>query len=210
MFNPQTRLLALAVLLSCVGCQAPQQLWPQQQASIQAPKEVPVVTSGHAPSQTSMLLQDGKSEIAEPKLRAALERNPNSISARTNLGILLAKTGREAQAAETLKLVLEQQEDSCPANVQLGLLELQALEVKRAEHLYRRCLVANPEYTPALLNLGILLEIYKGDFDEALQFYERYQAVSIEPDRKVQIWIANLTRRLELSTQANQIAEVLP
>ncbi len=196
-----TRFTLITSLLVCVGCQGP----------LQMPIESPTVSSvTKAPSQIYMLLQDGQLESAETKLRATLTRHPNRLSARTNLGVLLARTGRESEAESQLLIVLENDSFNCPANVQLGLFELKKLEVLAAEQHLRKCLQANPNYQAALINLGILLEIYKGEYVEALSLYKRHQAGSEKPDRSVQIWIANLNRRLAATIPANQIAEVTP
>ena len=48
----------------------------------------------------------------------------------------------------------------------------------------------------AYLNLGILYELYLGRLDDALQAYQKYQALSESADQRVAGWVSDLERRL--------------
>jgi Tfp pilus assembly protein PilF len=159
------------------------------------------------PSKTYMLLQDGQFSQAETLLVEALEKSPGNIVDRTNFAMLLARTGRVDQAEQELSRVLALRANYCPAAVQLGQILLTKTKITPAEMSYRGCLLEQPEFAPALISLGILLELYRGQFDEAVQLYEAYQRVSTEPNKRVAIWIAQLNRQLG-SSASSQLAEV--
>ncbi len=46
-------------------------------------------------------------------------------------------------------------------------------------------------------NLGVLCDLYLRDLDCALAHYRRYQTLTEENDRRVALWIADLSRRRE-------------
>ncbi|MFN3238721.1 MAG: tetratricopeptide repeat protein [Pseudomonadales bacterium] len=157
-----------------------------------------------------VLLKDGQLAAAEKLLREELAEQPSAIATRTNLGILLARTNRVDTALETLSKVVTQQPGYCPAELQLAAIHLQYFRIQQAEQAYLACLTQDFVHPAALLNLGILYELYLGQLDQALSFYERYQAAVSEPEVPVGRWIADLNRRLEASTINNQLAEARP
>ena len=52
-------------------------------------------------------------------------------------------------------------------------------------------------YAPAYRNLGILYDLYFGDIEKALGYYQDYQAFFAEPNRQVKGWIVDIERRLK-------------
>ena len=169
-----------------------------------------VQTKSAAPTPAYMLLMDGKLEDAEKLLRADLQKKPKDTHARTNLGILLARTNRVEEAEAELNEVIEQKPSACPARMQMAQIQLDKFQVDEAQEAYLACLKAKPNYAPALLNLGILYELYRGNFDQAVHHYELYQQASIEPNTRVAGWITDLNRRIAAAPPTNQIAEVRP
>ena len=160
-----------------------------------------------------MLLQDGKLTQAEPALRRKVAKNPDSIADHTNLGILLARTGRAVEATKTLSQVLRKQPDYCPALVQQAELQLNQYDIDAAEQSYRTCLAAEPDHPTALLNLGILLELYRGRLDDARHQYGLYLQTANPPRQEVANWITDLDRRLVSAAKVKPMqhyAEVTP
>lgn len=154
-----------------------------------------------------LLIKDQQFDAAEVLLIKEIEHYPGRVTARTNLGLLYASSNRKAEAFAILSDIAQSHPDACPAQVKLGQLHRQAFRFDEAEAAYKTCLAHDSVYAPALRNLGILHELYRGAFDSALTYYERYQAAVVEPDQQVDRWIADLARRLQ---SGNQIAEVQP
>jgi Flp pilus assembly protein TadD len=170
-------------------------------AKLKASPVVPDPTPQKPPSPLMLLLKDHQVEAAETLLIAELNRRPDRISAKTNLGLLYANTGRSEQAIAVLDDLVASHPGVCAAQIKLAQLHREAYRFDEAEAAYGECLRHKPTHPAALLNLGILFELYRGDFNAALVQYERYQASTVEPDRRVEGWIADLSRR------ENQIAE---
>lgn len=207
MFTLGSRACLTALVLMCMGCQVTVPTW--------LPPAVEQIASGEkpAPSAAYMLLQDDKLAEAERLLRRSIERHPSSIVDRTNLAILLAQTSRTDESTSELDIVLARRPEFCPALVQRAQIQLTQYDIDAAEQSYRTCLNASPDNTAALLNLGILLELYRGEFDQALHYYEQYQQVLAEPNRQVANWITDLSRRLvarSRTSELQQFAEVTP
>ena len=195
------RSIVVILLAICSGCQVSM---PQLPVS-----PMLVVKTDATVSKSYQLLQDGQLPEAERLLRRSVERSPGSIADRTNLGILLARTGRVDEAATELEAVLSVRPNFCPALLQRAELELSRFEIDAAEASYRTCLRKQPENTTALLNLGILYELYRGELDQAVNQYQLYLQASLEPDGRVANWITDLNRRIAARPQLTQFAEVV-
>ena len=62
--------------------------------------------------------------------------------------------------------------------------------------MYQQALSSDDSYANAHRNIAILYEIYRGEYDKALQHYHRYLALIGGEDREVSMWIADLERRV--------------
>ncbi len=207
----------LILVALCVSCQvgpgqfsAPLEKMIKLEAKDSA--EPGSVTPLNLPSRSTvtLLLQGGELQAAESLLRERLSRHPEDVIYQTNLGLLLAKTGRAKEAVPVLESVLLRAPNSCPAALQLAEIYVQQFSIDQAEQAYRSCLAANPNESTALLNFGILLELYRGDLNAALGYYERYQLVTSEADAAGSRWTTDLNRRVAANTTENQLAEVRP
>ena len=68
--------------------------------------------------------------------------------------------------------------------------------IDEAEAMYQRALATSPKDAATHWNIGILYELYRGDYAQALEHYQRYQQYAQEPDRRVAAWVADLQRRI--------------
>ena len=98
-------------------------------------------------------------------------------------------------AEENLRKALDIDLGHPVANNELGLIYRKAGRFDDARKAYENALVVHPEYLPARKNLGILCEIYLRDLKCALDQYEQYQGY-VPDDKTVNIWIADLKRRM--------------
>jgi tetratricopeptide (TPR) repeat protein len=116
---------------------------------------------------------------AETCFRAVIAKNPNSATARSNLGSALLKEGSVDEAIAQLKRSVEIDPD-----YQFGHYNLAAALVQKGEpdeaipHL-RTVLKANPNHAKAYYTLGNALS-KKGQTDEAVNSYKR--TLQLEPD----------------------------
>ncbi len=114
-----------------------------------------------------------------------------------NLGIIALREGDRQSAAAWFDKALASNPRNTEALNFLGVMAREDGRFAEAESYYRRALEADPGFAAAHLNLGMLLELYLGRFEEALQHYETYQSLQAEPDPKVKNWIADLQNRLK-------------
>lgn len=114
-----------------------------------------------------------------------------------NLARVHLEQGREPEAEQALERALQINEYNLEAYNQLALLKRREGDFERAEQLYRQALEVWPFHAESHLNLGILLDLYRGEGEQALLHYRAYQQRQSEPERTVAGWIIDLERRLE-------------
>ncbi len=91
---------------------------------------------------------------------------------------------------------------------QLGLVYRHSGQFDKAEKSYLKAIKAVPEDITAYINIGILYDIYMGEFVKASAYYQKYQGMLNEPDRKVAGWIVDINRRTGVKTQiAGEISQ---
>jgi tetratricopeptide (TPR) repeat protein len=144
---------------------------------------------------------------AEQLLEALVETWPDYPGPFVNLAIIYRQDGREMEAEGALERALAVAPNHPAANNQLGMLERERGEFTAAEVAYRRALAQAPDYALAHYNLAVLLDLYLYRNEEALRHYEAYQALTLEPDPTVDLWVADLRRRLGVAPEDTQLAQ---
>ena len=124
--------------------------------------------------------QSGMYTDAETLYRTTIARNNNSWMAHSNLGIVLADTGRTDEALAHAQMALELNPNYPDAHYNLGHLLEEMGQTNDALAQYQRALELNPRYTDAHNNLGVLLRAM-GRTDEALAHYQK--ALELDPNR---------------------------
>lgn len=66
-----------------------------------------------------------------------------------------------------------------------------------AEKVYKQALKNSPKDPMTHWNIAVLYELYRGDYQQALEHFKAYQQSAPEADKRVAIWVGDLTRRLE-------------
>ena len=69
---------------------------------------------------------------------------------------------------------------------------------------YEQALKLDPLFADVHLNLAILLDLYLGLPQAALQHYERYQEIVGGEDKQVKLWITDLKQRLPAAAPADE------
>lgn len=198
-------LLAGLLLGGCAGTPGPQ---PQQAsnptgalADGAALRPVPPPPEVHGRNAASFerateLLRAGRYVESEALLLEVTADQPELAGPWVNLAQVYVAQHREDEAVAALEQAVLANPGNCAARTDLGVLLRRRGEFGAAETHYLACLEYQPDYQPAYLNLGILYELYLGRLADALAAYQRYQTLAVEPDRRVDIWVVDLQRRL--------------
>lgn len=196
-------LLAVATLAGCAGGGAPQRAaeTPSAAASI-VPENV---AKRYADAQTLLSVEDftGAVAVLEPLVSA----HPDLPGAAVTLAIAYRHEGRTDEAQALLQTTLVAHDNYAPGWNEVGILHREAGEFAAAEAAYLKAVTAKPDYALAHFNLGILLDLYLGRHEQALEHYQRYQELMPDEDKQVARWIADISRRLQRSTRAAQLAQ---
>jgi Tfp pilus assembly protein PilF len=139
---------------------------------------------------------------AESELQWLTENYPALSGPYLNLAMLYQATAQFDQAESAFQQAIAVNSNNVSAYNQYGIFLRQQGQFDAAEQQYLQSLQAWPDYAEGHLNLAILYDLYMGKFELALQHYQRYQALSAEPDRQVSGWIIDTERRLKKQQQA--------
>jgi tetratricopeptide (TPR) repeat protein len=120
----------------------------------------------------SRLDRDGRIQDAIAAHCRAIEAEPRSEQAHTNLISLFARAGNFAKAEEHYRAALEINPAFADAHYNYGVLQFQRRQFDEAATSFRRAVASNPQHANAHLNLGFVLE-RNGRPVAALALYEK-------------------------------------
>jgi tetratricopeptide (TPR) repeat protein len=143
------------------------------------------------------LLSAGDLARAEPELRRIADMYPEYSGALANLGILYLKSGKLPEAEKALLSAVERSPDNAMALNQLGIVYRKLGRFKEADAAYTKAIAIDPNYALAHLNLGVLCDLYLQQPDRALAAFERYSALTTNPDTRVASWMKELQNRVK-------------
>lgn len=118
-----------------------------------------------------------------------------------NIGVIYSRQGHWEKARDSLKTSVSKNNRNIKALNQLGLAYRHLGEFSQAEDVYLKAIELAPNVSQSYLNLGILYDIYMGQFVKASNYYQKYQTLQAEPDRKVAGWIVDINRRAGVKSQ---------
>ena len=128
------------------------------------------------PAQRSLLESDYVRTWAAPDAIARshllLERDPNDVETRANLGAVLAMIGRIDEARTELERAIEINPNSVRAHSHLGQIYMREKKVAAAKRAFETALSLDPEDYKVRNNLGYLL-LVTGDPSAAATHFER-------------------------------------
>ncbi|HET6471628.1 MAG TPA: tetratricopeptide repeat protein [Pseudomonadales bacterium] len=133
---------------------------------------------------------------AESLLKDLTARQPALSGPWVNLGSVYEALGDNESAEQAYKKAIDANPSNCAAYVDLGVMARRSGDFLTAESNYLACIQHVPDFREAYLNLGILYELYLGRLDDALKSYQKYQALSADPDLRVAGWVSDLERRI--------------
>jgi Tfp pilus assembly protein PilF len=145
-------------------------------------------------------LQAGEYEKGTDLLTKVSERAPGHTAPYINLAIAYQKMGKLPAAEESIKKALQRDPQDPLANTEYGLICRKTGRFAEARKAYEQTLERHPGFLPARKNLGILCDVFLRDMECALTHYRVYSA-AMPDDKTVQIWIADLEKRLGRPSQ---------
>jgi tetratricopeptide (TPR) repeat protein len=143
------------------------------------------------------LLGQGRLVEAEALLLEVTSDQPELAGPWVNLAQVYLAQQRDDEALGALEQAVLANPANCAARTELGVLLRRRGEFSAAESHYLACLEYQPDYQAAYLNLGILYDLYLGRLTDALAAYRQFQSLAAEPDRRVNVWVVDLERRLD-------------
>jgi tetratricopeptide (TPR) repeat protein len=140
------------------------------------------------------LMRNGNTVEAELQFQRLAGAYPQLPAPAINLGILHRKAGRLDRAEQALREAVDRNDGSAVAWTELGVVLRMRGQFEEAARAYERAIAADPEFAPAYRNFAVLLDLYLGNPDAALDNFERYKELTGE-DKPVSGWIAELRQR---------------
>ncbi len=179
---------ALAAALLLAGCAAT----PTHQQTVDASGAARA--AGPQFEQALGLMHAQHYSQAIPLLEPLAKTQPGLSLVSLNLAIAQARSGNDAQAEPLLRQVLAQRPGNAVAWNELGMLQRRAGHFTDARQCYEKAVAADAGYADAELNLAILYDLYLQTPAQAVPHYQRYQTLAVKPDKRVSLWIAELSK----------------
>lgn len=149
-------------------------------------------------------LKSGNTGVALELLIQVSSDAPDKPYVFTNLGLTYFKLQKMDLAEQAFLEAIKRNNDDAVAHNHLGILYRHKGEFEEARKRYQQAIKIDSSYALAYLNLGILVDIYFQDLKQALQLYQKYQALSSEENSQVAGWIADIERQLKSSNSSSQ------
>lgn len=149
--------------------------------------------------QAMAALRDGLHDDAIKSLSDITGRHPDFAPAHINLGIAHFGAKQWERARNALLRALELDADNPVALNYLGMTYRELGRFAEAGEAYKRAMHANSRYAYAYLNMGILSDLYLGNPQDALDYYQQYQTLTGGSDKEVNQWVVELQRRMQQS-----------
>ncbi len=125
-----------------------------------------------------------------------LVKDNRSVKTTLQAALTAIESGDSDVAAEHFLQMMEQGAQSPESLNHYAIFLREQWRIDEAEQVYRQALKYSPGDAMTHWNLAILYELYKGDNAQALAHFNRYKELAAEPDKRVNIWIADLNRRV--------------
>jgi len=186
MYKHYTELLLAICLLLQAGCSSV----PVGQSSASGQAITPLLQADYLEAVT--LMQEHEWQAAQQRLSPITVSHPHLSGPWLNLGIAYLQLGDVSAAESAFRQALAANPGNVEACNQLGILSRRAGNFEEARRFYEAALLHDPDYPDAHWNLGILYDQYLSNPQQALQHYERYQAITGSGDPQLQGWIDEL------------------
>ncbi|MET0053092.1 MAG: tetratricopeptide repeat protein [Candidatus Thiodiazotropha sp.] len=188
--NPRMGGIGLALLISACS-----NMTAQTDQSAEPAKTVVSSPLAGEIAAAERLYQANKVERARAELQALIDANPKRAEAYRVLAGLELEEAHPETAQNVLEKALALEPNNPQTLNQLGVAQRMQGRFSEAEQAYTQALAIDPDYAQAHRNLGILYDLYLGKPGDALNHYQRSQALNGASDAQLDGWIADLKRR---------------
>ena len=190
--------LLSVLVIGCAGSpkQAPKSEQAAQTKTAAADVKIPP-SARQQYDEAIAAMQSGNIPQAKNILSNLTKAYPDISGPYVNLGIIHFRADEIDQAEAAFQQALKVNPDSAVSLNHLGIIYRGKGKFAEARSNYERALELEPNYAYAHLNYGILLDLYLGELDDALEEYQTYQELTPEEDKEVSKWIVDLQRRIK-------------
>ena len=187
---------------------------PTQPPPTPAPEVVPEISPEPTPAEVTIVeplidqnqldyqvaiehLKLDEVKAASQALETLSEKAPELDYIFTNLGLAYFKQKNYQQAEAAFERAISQNKNDAVAYNHLGIIIRMRGDFDKARKSYEKAISIDDEYASAHLNLGILFDIYLQNLGQALDRYNKFQALTNNEDKTVAGWIVDIERRLK-------------
>ena len=189
-----------SIALFIVGCAGTGETTTEKEKSKPDKEPVQIKVSPEAQKDYDTALdaiRAGNKGKAKSLLTTLAQAYPELSGPYTNLGLLYFHEGNMKEAETAFTQAIKVNPRSAVSYNHLGIIYRGKGDFNKSRSYYVKALKADPNYAYAHLNYGILLDLYLGEWNEALKHYERFQTLNKEEDKEVNKWIVDLKRRIK-------------
>ena len=190
-------LLTVLVVVFGVGCGGSGKRAPRSEAAIKAAEASVPGGARKDYNRAIEAMKSGNITLAKNILSNLTQSYPDLAGPHVNLGIIHFRADEIDKAEDSFNRALKINPDSAVSLNHLGIIYRGKGKFAEARSNYERALELEPNYAYAHLNYGILLDLYLGELDDALEEYQTYQELTPEEDKEVSKWIVDLQRRIK-------------
>ena len=114
----------------------------------------------------------------EKMFQEVLKQDPSNLNALIGLGNLMMDVARYPEAIDAYGKALVIQPENVNVRTDMGTCYRRTGQSEKALEEYRKSLTYQPEHAQTLVNMGVVLANDMGDFDGALEAWEKFLKVA--------------------------------
>ncbi len=171
---------------------------PESSATSTAAAPTPLSAEQRAMLDTLLeVMHAGEWQVAREMAQELILAHPMLAEGYANMGHIHLQLKDSAEAEQAWLKALQLRPGWPAVCNRLGIFYRQQGRFDESLAMYRQALSSDESYPSAHRNIAILYEIYRGEYDKALQHYKRYLALNGGEGDEVTMWIADLERRVK-------------
>lgn len=145
------------------------------------------------------LLANGKTEEARDLFENLRVRHPEVSVFHNNLGVAYKRLGLLQEAIASYEQAIAIQNGYPEAHYNLAIALREQGQFERAEEAYKAAIALSSDFSDAYYNLAVLYDLYLNKPAEAIGHYQSYLDIGGGNVEEIEIWIAGLKKRIEIT-----------